>query len=128
VLPLWNDLYAAHADVVPELAHAETYERFAPQTPAAILDTGPRDPGVHRRHGRPRHVVVLHDRAQQPGARAQVLRRLEIHALARELFLEVRPIAGTQFSDSGSAACHKLGAPPPPPPPPPPTPAVNGRS
>src|SRR3989454_20331 len=35
------------------------------------------------------------------------------------------PIAGTQFSDSGSAACHNSAPPPPPPPPPPPTPAVN---
>src|SRR3989442_162749 len=38
VLPLWNDLYAARADVVLN-SHTRNYERFAPQTPAAVLDT-----------------------------------------------------------------------------------------
>jgi hypothetical protein len=35
--PLWTRLYAAGADVVL-VGHAHTYERFAPQTPAAVAD------------------------------------------------------------------------------------------
>src|SRR5947209_5602777 len=38
VLPLWNDLYAARADVVLN-SHTRNYERFAPQTPA--VNAGP---------------------------------------------------------------------------------------
>jgi len=36
--PLWNDLYAAGAAIVLN-AHTRNYERFAPQTPAGVLDT-----------------------------------------------------------------------------------------
>ncbi|HET9709607.1 MAG TPA: Ig-like domain-containing protein, partial [Gemmatimonadales bacterium] len=35
--PLWDDLYAAHADIVVN-AHARVYERFAPQTPTGTAD------------------------------------------------------------------------------------------
>lgn len=38
VLPLWNDLYAAGAEIVAN-GDDRFYERFAPQTPAGALDT-----------------------------------------------------------------------------------------
>ena len=37
VKPLWDDLYAAGAELVLN-AHYDVYERFAPQTPAGVLD------------------------------------------------------------------------------------------
>jgi acid phosphatase type 7 len=37
VKPLWNALYAAHADVVVS-GHDHVYERFARQTPSGRLD------------------------------------------------------------------------------------------
>src|SRR5437899_9203113 len=37
VQPFWDDLYAAGAELVLN-AHYELYERFAPQTPAGVLD------------------------------------------------------------------------------------------
>lgn len=38
VLPLWQDLYAAGAELVLN-SHYRVYERFAPQTPSGVLDT-----------------------------------------------------------------------------------------
>src|SRR5204863_251846 len=37
VKPLWDDLYAVGAELVLN-AHYDVYERFAPQTPAGVLD------------------------------------------------------------------------------------------
>jgi len=123
VLPLWNDLYAAHADVVLN-SHTRNYERFAPQTPAAILDTAQ---GI-------REFIVgtgglgtwsFYTIAPNSLVRAQVYGVLKFTLSPGSYSWKFIPIAGTQFSDSGSAACHNSAPPPPPPPPPPPTPAVN---
>src|SRR5438067_1942863 len=38
VRPLWDDLYAAGAEIVIN-AHFQNYERFAPQTPDGTADT-----------------------------------------------------------------------------------------
>jgi hypothetical protein len=38
VLPLWNDLYAAGAELILN-GHTRNYERFAPQTPAGMADS-----------------------------------------------------------------------------------------
>jgi PKD repeat protein len=121
VLPLWSDLYAAHADVVLN-AHTRNYERFAPQTPAAVLDTVQ---GL-------REFIVgtgglgtwsFYTIAPNSLVRAQVYGVLKFTLSPGSYSWKFIPIAGTQFSDSGSAACH--GPPGPPPPPPPPTPSVN---
>ena len=123
VLPLWNDLYAAHADVVLN-AHTRNYERFAPQTPAAVLDTV----------GGIRQFIVgtgglgtwsFYTIAPNSLVRAQAYGVLKFTLSPGSYSWNFIPIAGTQFSDSGSAACHNSAPPPPPPPPPPPTPAVN---
>ncbi len=121
VLPLWNDLYAAHADVVLN-SHTRNYERFAPQTPAAALDTVQ---GI-------REFIVgtgglgtwsFSTIAPNSQVRGQIYGVLKFTLSPGSYFWKFIPIAGTQFSDSGSAACH--GPPGPPPPPPPPTPSVN---
>ena len=121
VLPLWNDLYAAHADVVLN-SHTRNYERFAPQTPATALDTAQ---GI-------REFIVgtgglgtwsFYTIAPNSLVRAQVYGVLKFTLSPGSYSWKFIPIAGTQFSDSGSAACH--GPPGPPPPPPPPTPSVN---
>src|SRR5882724_7968769 len=123
VLPLWNDLYAARADFVLN-SHTRNYERFAPQTPAAILDTAQ---GI-------REFIVgtgglgtwsFYTIAPNSLVRAQVYGVLKFTLSPGSYSWKFIPIAGTQFSDSGSAACHNSAPPPPPPPPPPPTPAVN---
>ena len=116
VLPLWNDLYAAHADVVLN-SHTRNYERFAPQTPAAVLDTAQ---GI-------RQFIVgtgglgtwsFSTIAPNSLVRAQVYGVLKFTLSPGSYSWKFIPIAGTQFSDSGSAACHGPPGPPPPPPPP----------
>jgi PKD repeat protein len=123
VQPLWNDLYAARADVVLN-SHTRNYERFAPQTPAGVLDTVQ---GI-------REFIVgtgglgnwsFYTIAPNSLVRAQVYGVLKFTLSPGSYSWTFIPIAGTQFSDSGSAACHNSAPPPPPPPPPPPTPAVN---
>src|SRR5881396_815373 len=121
VLPLWNDLYAARADFVLN-SHTRNYERFAPQTPAAVLDTV----------GGIRQFIVgtgglgtwsFYTIAPNSLVRAQAYGVLKFTLSPGGYSWKFIPIAGTQFSDSGSASCH--GPPGPPPPPPPPTPSVN---
>src|SRR5947208_3142184 len=123
VLPLWNDLYAARADVVLN-SHTRNYERFAPQTPAAVLDTV----------GGIRQFIVgtgglgtwsFYTIAPNSLVRAQAYGVLKFTLSPGSYSWKFIAIAGTQFSDTGTAACHNSTPPPPPPPPPPPTPAVN---
>ena len=64
--PLWDRLYAAGADVVLN-GHDHIYERFAPQTPAAVASpTG--HPRVHRGHRRAGAAPAGHRARQQRGA------------------------------------------------------------
>src|SRR5438034_484224 len=123
VKPLWDDLYAADAEVVLN-SHTRNYERFAPQTPAGALDTAR---GI-------RQFVVgtgglgtwsFYTIAPNSQIRAQVYGVLKLTLNTGSYSCQFAPIAGTQFSDTGTTACHGSTPPPPPPPPPPPTPAVN---
>ena len=121
VKPLWDDLYAADAEVVLN-AHTRNYERFAPQTPAGALDTVR---GI-------REFVVgtgglgtwsFYTIAPNSQVRAQLYGVLKLTLNTGSYSWQFVPIAGTQFSDSGTTACHGPAGPPPPPPPP--TPVVN---
>src|SRR5216117_3086428 len=123
VKPLWDDLYAADAEVVLN-SHTRNYERFAPQTPAGALDTAR---GI-------RQFVVgtgglgtwsFYTIAPNSQVRAQVYGVLKLTLNTGSYSWQFVPIPGTQFSDTGTTACHGSTPPPPPPPPPPPTPAVN---
>src|SRR2546427_9918930 len=119
----YTTLFRSRADVVLN-SHTRNYERFAPQTPAAVLDTV----------GGIRQFIVgtgglgtwsFYTIAPNSLVRAQVYGVLKFTLSPGSYAWKFIPIAGTQFSDSGSAACHNSAPPPPPPPPPPPTPAVN---
>src|SRR5205823_6499680 len=121
--PRWSDLYAARADVVLH-SHTRDYQRFAPQPPAAALDT--------RRLIR--HALAgtgglgtwsFYTIAPNSLVRAQAYGVLKFTLSPGSYSWKFIAIAGTQFSDTGTAACHNSTPPPPPPPPPPPTPAVN---
>lgn len=106
--PLWNDLYAAHADVVLN-SHTRNYERFAPQTPAAVPDTVQ---GI-------REFVVgtgglgtwsFYTIAPNSQVRAQVYGVLKFTLSPGSYRWQFIAIPGTQFSDTGSGRCH--GVPP----------------
>ena len=106
----WSDLYKAGADVVLT-GHDHDYERFAPQTPAGILD---KDHGI-------RQFVVGTGGKNQRGFLRHVARHRNPNSEVRHtgafgvLELNLRPdgydwffvAEHTEgFSDSGSGQCH----------------------
>jgi PKD repeat protein len=121
VQPIWNDLYAAGATLVLN-SHTRNYERFAPQSPTGVLDT---TRGI-------REFIVgtgglgnwsFYTIAPNSEVRAQVYGVLKLTLSPGTYRWQFIPIAGTQFSDTGSGSCKGPSGPPPPPPPP--TPSVN---
>ena len=113
VKPLWDDLYAAGAELVVN-AHYEVYERFAPQTPDGAADpargirefiVGTGGIGINRFPLGP----LANSEVRNTGAPG-VLRLALDDGGYRWRFV---PVAGETFADTGSARCH--GAAPPPP-------------
>jgi acid phosphatase type 7 len=102
--PLWNDLYAAHADIVLN-GHDHDYERFAPQTP-----TG--EPSASR--GIREFVVGTGGKSHYPfretasnsvvrNNRSYGILELTLHAASYDWkFVHA---TGT-FTDAGSGTCH----------------------
>ena len=105
VSPFWDALYAAGVDIVLN-GHEHTYERFDPQTPAAIADP---TAGI-------REWVV-----GTGGAGAYAFGTTKANSAIRNtgtygiLKLTLKPsgydwnfvpVAGSTFTDTGSAVCH----------------------
>jgi PKD repeat protein len=122
VKPLWDDLYAAGAELVVN-GHYENYERFAPQTPGGTADTaaGIREfvvgtGGVgHNSFG-----TVAANSAVRNSSTYGVLQLTLSDDGSNSYTWQFVPVAGQSFTDSGSGSCHDAAPPPPPPPPPPP--------
>jgi acid phosphatase type 7 len=102
--PFWNDLHAAHADLVLN-GHDHDYERFAPQNPKGqkddkngirefVVGTG----GAPLRHFRP---ALPTTEVRDSGAWGVLKLTLRHDAYEWEFL----PVAG-HFKDSGSGACH----------------------
>jgi acid phosphatase type 7 len=104
VSAFWEDLYAAHADVVLN-GHDHDYERFGPQTPQGVADPA---------HGIREFVVgtggkslrPLHRPKPNSEARADSFGVLFLTLGAGSYSWHFRAIPGESFSDSGSGACH----------------------
>jgi hypothetical protein len=104
--PFWDDLYAAGADLVLN-GHDHDYERFAPQNPDGAADPAR---GI-------REFVVgtggKNQRGFRPPSAASEVRsnstfgvlQMTLHAHGYDW--KFIPVAGGQFSDSGSGKCHK---------------------
>ena len=103
--PLWEDLYAAHADLVLA-GHEHTYERFAPQDPE-----GRSDP----QHGI-REIIVgtggrSHNLLGIPTANSEVQNSetygvLKLTLSPQGYTWEFLPEQGKIFHDSGTGICH----------------------
>jgi len=102
---LWQDLYAAHADLVLA-GHEHSYERFAPQDPEGQADP---DHGI-------REIVVgtggrSHDLLGFATPNSEV-RNWDTYGVLKLSLSpggytwEFIPVAGSDFGDSGSATCH----------------------
>lgn len=103
--PLWQDLYAAHADLILA-GHEHSYERFAPQDP-----NGKADPA----HGIREIVAGTGGRSHDPLGFAtpnSELREWKTYGVLKltlepgKYSWEFIPVAGSTFHDSGSGVCH----------------------
>lgn len=107
--PLWDDLYAAHADLVLA-GHEHSYERFAPQDPNGKPDS---------EHGI-REIVVgtggrSHDFLGLATPNSEVRNWetygvLKLTLAAGKYNWEFIPVAGSTFHDSGSGVCHNAAS------------------
>jgi alkaline phosphatase len=112
VRPFWNTLYRYNADVILS-GHAHYYERFAPQRPDGsrdwnrgirefVVGTGgapPENPMTS-----PRESNSQVDSQKSPGKTAYGVLKLNLYA--GKYAWKFRPVAGENFTDSGSDTCH----------------------
>jgi hypothetical protein len=105
----WQDLYAAGADIVLN-GHDHDYERLAPQNPDGVAEPAR---GI-------REFVVGTGGKNQRGFRVPLATSevrsnttfgvLQINLGQRDYEWKFIPVAGGQFTDSGSGSCHALQA------------------
>jgi hypothetical protein len=103
--PLWQDLYAVHADVVLA-GHEHSYERFAPQDP-----DGRRDPSNGIREivvgtGGRSHNLLGPARANSEVRNTDTFGVLKLTLSPRGYAWEFVPEEGKTFRDAGEGACH----------------------
>jgi hypothetical protein len=102
--PLWQQLYAAHADVILD-GHDHIYERFAPQTPAGVLDVAHGIREITVGTGGADHTSLLLTRAANSVvANTTSFGVLELTLHATSYSWKFVPALGS-FTDSGSANC-----------------------
>ncbi len=106
VKPFWDDLIAAHAELVIN-AHMRDYERFAPQTSAGVADSvnglreiivGTGGEGLDN----PNTLIIPNSQVNITGVYGVLKLMLYDGSYAWQFV----PVAGQTATDSGSAACH----------------------
>jgi calcineurin-like phosphoesterase family protein len=105
---IWQTLYDHGADVVLS-GHDHNYQRFAPQTADAVADAqGPREfvVGTGGRSLYPTGPRIANQEAQ--GQDTFGVLKLTLHTTSYEW--QFVPDTGGAFTDSGSAACVRIGA------------------
>jgi hypothetical protein len=101
---VWNDLYAAHADIVLN-GHEHNYERFAKQNPGGTADpNGIREFVVGTggaSHGYPFGTPLANSQVRNDSTWGVL--KLTLHPTGYDW--QFVPIAGSTFTDSGSDTC-----------------------
>jgi chitodextrinase len=101
---VWNDLYAAKADVVLN-GHEHNYERFAKQNPSGAADAnGIRELVVGTggvSHGYPFGTPIANSQVRNDNTWGVI--KLTLHAASYDW--QFVPVAGSTFTDSGSDTC-----------------------
>ena len=105
VRPFWKALYQANADVVLS-GHDHSYERFAPQNPYGTFDSarGIREfvVGTGGTYLRPFGTIKPNSVSRNATAHGVLKLTLNTGGFAWKFV----PVAGKNFTDSGSASCH----------------------
>ena len=106
VKPFWDDLYAAHAELILN-AHMRDYERFAPQTPTGAADSvngireiivGTGGEGLDS----PNTLIIPNSQVRISG----VYGVLKLTLYDGSYSWQFVPVAGQTATDAGSASCH----------------------
>jgi PKD repeat protein len=105
VLPLWNALYEYGAELVLN-ADVRFYERFAPQTPAGVLDA---DYGIRQfivgTGGYGSYTIgTVRPNSEVRNSGTHGVIKLDLYSDGYEW--EFIPVAGKTFTDAGSGTCH----------------------
>ncbi len=103
-LKLWDQLYAAHADVVLN-GHDHIYERFAPQTPAGLADpaNGIREFIVGTGGANHTSIASVAANSLVRNTTSFGVLKLTLHAGSYDWRFQN---ATGSFTESGSASCH----------------------
>jgi hypothetical protein len=100
----WDDLYAAHADLVLD-GHDHNYERFALQSPSAVADpNGIREFVVGTGGAGQRAMGTIRANSQVRSSGTFGVLKLTLHAHSYDW--QFIPVAGKTFTDSGTQATH----------------------
>jgi acid phosphatase type 7 len=102
--PLWQLLYAAHAELVLD-GHDHIYERFAPQTPAGVADPVNGIRVITVGTGGANHTSIATVAANSVVRNTSSFGILKLTLHAASYSWNFVPAVGT-FKDGGSAACH----------------------
>ncbi len=100
----WQDLYAAHADLILD-GHDHDYERFDLQSPAAVADpNGIREfvVGTGGAGQRPMGTIRANSQVRSSGTYGVLVLTLHAHAYSWQFV----PVAGKTFTDAGTTATH----------------------
>jgi hypothetical protein len=105
VKPFWDDLYKAGAEVVIN-GHQHNYERFAPQTPGGVADSGR---GIREfvvgTGGAPLHPFgTTKPNSQVRNGHTHGVLKLTLRPGSYDW--RFVPVAGQSFTDSGTTSCH----------------------
>ena len=105
VANFWNALYQYGADVILN-GHEHIYERFAPQTPAAVADPakGIREFVVGTGGASHYGFGTIQPNSQVRNGTAYGVLKLTLHATSYDW--QFVPVAGATFTDSGTGSCH----------------------
>jgi acid phosphatase type 7 len=105
MIPSWDALYAAGADVVLS-GHDHDYERFAPQTSSGVADPaqGIREFVVGTGGRSHRAFGTIRANSEVRNSDTYGVLKLTLHTSSYEW--QFVPEAGKTFTDSGSGSCH----------------------
>jgi hypothetical protein len=103
--PFWQDLYAAHADLILA-GHEHSYERFAPQDPSGQADP---DHGIRQitvGTGGKSHSFLGFAQENSEVRNTDTYGVLKLTLYPGKFTWEFVPEPGKTFRDSGEATCH----------------------
>jgi acid phosphatase type 7 len=105
VANFWDALYQYGADVILN-GHEHVYERFAPQTPAAVADptNGIRQFTVGTGGASHYTFGTIQPNSEVRDGNTYGVLKLTLHATSYDW--QFVPVAGGTFTDSGTGACH----------------------